>query len=205
MEQPHQHSSSPPERSHGDCSRSAPGIDEAVAARRRALLRTAAASAPLFLASSVGAQVAQGSLTAADKDAGRPAPGVPVEANDTWIRRAVRFGDLKLRTTGQVVYQGVYEIAQDSKYFRPGIDGYSAGTQVPFNQIEHEFVDAGSPASPQWVLVLFPTGQFETEAGLWPEFATGDAGNNAYQGLHCSAWGSIGGDNRYQCAPVAGS
>ena len=64
-----------------------------------------------------------------------------------------------------------------------------------------------APVTGSPVIVTLANGQTITiPVGQSSSTVTTPVSNDVYQGLHCSAWGSLGIDDRYQCTPpVAGA
>lgn len=186
----------PVRRSEGESSSLVPG-------RRQALLRSAAASAPLFMALAPGAAMAAASAHhGAANDAVERPPGYRETSDkDGWIRVTVPYGPLTEKDAPTDINLGIaYRLV-------PG-DASSGTVWVPNasfpNTVEgtsYTFDNSNSSnGSRHWsvtgyrlVLVLFAIDS-QTQLGYWPQYVPFDA---TRQALHCSSWSSIGPDTVY--------
>lgn len=171
-------------------------------ARRRALLRAAAASAPLLAGLAPNTALAQSSaFRAAEQDA-RVAPAAAVDTHDGWMRFSASYGKV-------TASQEANSATKAAHVFQ--IDGMLYEVDAPFDvRTKGEVLTLGGnetfqPAGNKLVLVLFGSdgsGSYQ-EIGKWPQYAYPDSVGllSPAQGLHCSSWTSFAGSGTapYQC------
>lgn len=206
MNHRHEHSSQTPEQAvGGPLARDA---GDATVARRRALLRAAASSAPFLAGLAPNAALAQSSAFRAATLDGTVAPAAATDTHDGWMRGPARYGRITASssTNSATVYPNV--IFVDNAYYAVGVP-FNVGVKgLPITLNGNETFQDGEAVT-KLVLVLFGklAGNGYGEAGKWPQFAYPELDarfESPLQGLHCSSWTSAAGGTAppYQCSGV---